>query len=370
MNKDVISNRIIFDTVVGSHAYGTNLESSDIDTVAVAIPPKEYFFSTKKFEQFSDFEDDRTIYDLRKMVSLMLENNPNCIDILFAPTRCYRKITLYWERLLEVRDSFLSTKVKHCYLGYSWAQLQRIKVHRKFLENPLQKPPERKNFGLPDISIFPMSQLDGLISIADSFYDQDTKDELVHDLKAIYSDQILPLIKDHLIDGYRNIALENLNKGMMSQIKAISIISSEYIKEEYKEAAIRELTYADALSAWKKYSEWKKNRNPKRAELENKYGVDTKFCMHCIRLLNMGLEIIKTGKVNVDRTGIDADMLIDIRNGRWTYEQVVEYSDSMISKLEESYKTSPLRRSPDSEKVNKVMIGIIEDYLRYNQWTS
>jgi hypothetical protein len=57
--------------------------------------------------------------------------------------------------------------------------------------------------------------------------------------------------------------------------------------------------------------------------LEEKYSYDVKHGAHLVRLLNMGIEIIRDGKVNVDRTGIDADVLLDIRNGGWTYERLL-----------------------------------------------
>lgn len=46
----------------------------------------------------------------------------------------------------------------------------------------------------------------------------------------------------------------------------------------------------------------------------------------------MGLEIAKTGQVNVDRTNIDRDFILDIRLGNSTYDELINYLDSKRKK--------------------------------------
>ena len=69
----------------GSHAYGTNTETSDEDFKGVAIPTKEYFFGyTHKFEQaeLKAPDPDAVIYDIRKFFNLAASCNPNIIEVL------------------------------------------------------------------------------------------------------------------------------------------------------------------------------------------------------------------------------------------------------------------------------------------------
>jgi hypothetical protein len=363
MHKEIAEQRVIFDTVVGSQAYGTNTELSDEDTVAVCIPTIEYFYSFQRFEQVVCKNPDRTIYDLRKVVNLMLDNNPNCLDLLFAPERCIRKMTPYWERILAIRDEFVSKKCKHTFSGYSHAQLERVKTHRSFLLNPISHEPTRAEYNLPEESAFPIQQIDGILLIADDFFIKETKQECMEELKAIYSDQVLPLYRKYLKPEFQTIALELFSRGFQSQLTALRAISDEYVKDEYKEMAINELRYASAMKNWKRFVGWQASRNKKRAELEAKFGVDVKHCMHLVRLLRMGLEILETGKVNVDRTHIDADELKAIRNGAWTYEKIEEYSNDMNNKLDEVYKASTLKNSPNTKRITGELINIIQDYL-------
>ncbi len=54
-------------------------------------------------------------------------------------------------------------------------------------------------------------------------------------------------------------------------------------------------TYRQALSQWEAYCSWNQGRNLQRKELERKCGYDAKHMSHCIRLLRMGIEILRDG---------------------------------------------------------------------------
>ena len=58
-----------------------------------------------------------------------------------------------------------------------------------------------------------------------------------------------------------------------------------------------ENAFRAAVKHHRAYKAWRKNRNPKRAALEEKYGYDTKHAMHLCRLLKMGCEILEEGEV-------------------------------------------------------------------------
>lgn len=66
----------------GSHAYGTNTESSDLDVRGIAVNRKEEILSNIRFEQFVNEETDTTIYSFNKIIALLSNCNPNTIEIL------------------------------------------------------------------------------------------------------------------------------------------------------------------------------------------------------------------------------------------------------------------------------------------------
>jgi hypothetical protein len=122
--------------------------------------------------------------------------------------------------------------------------------------------------------------------------------------------------------------------------------------------------YQSHCRMYKEYKEWEKNRNPQRY-LENlEKDFDRKNMMHCIRLLNMGIEIAKTGQVNVDRTNIDRDFLLNIRLGNTTYEEIIEFADNKKKELEEAIKNCDfLPQTVDSHKINDLLIKIRSNFF-------
>jgi predicted nucleotidyltransferase len=362
----MFENRLIFDTIVGSRAYGTNLPDSDTDTVAIAIPTEEYFYSYRRFDQSTGKTSDggdRVIYNLVKTVQLMKDCNPNMIELLFSPERCVQLNTKYWQAFIDIRDLFLSKKCKFTYAGYAFSQVSRIKVHRKFLLDPPKGKPNRKDFGLPEVSVFPQDQLDAIVNIADDFFLEGHKTEMNEELQQIYSLEILPVIRRHLRGEYLTVAMDFFKNSIKNTIFSLNAIGKEYLKDEYKEMAVKELWYDAEFRKWKRFTEWQKSRNKKRAVLEEKVGYDPKHAMHVIRLYRQAEEILTKGTLIVDRTGIDAEELKEIRQGGWTYEKVEAYSNEMNAKLDALYKTSTLRQKPDDNKINETLVEVVKEYL-------
>lgn len=88
-----------------------------------------------------------------------------------------------------------------------------------------------------------------------------------------------------------------------------------------------------------------------------------KHAMHLIRLLRMGVEILSGKGVNVDRTNIDREHLMDIRNGLLTFDEIEAESNQLNAKADELYKTSTLPKKPNLEKINALRMDILERHL-------
>ncbi len=370
MDLKTVEKRTVFLSVVGSRAYGIHHEGSDYDKAGVMIPPSKYFFGLDKFEQFRDFPgEDKVIYDFKKALSLISDNNPNMLDLLFTPERCILKIERPWEIMIENRDLFISKKCRHTYSGYAFAQLRRIETHRKFLLNPPKVKPERVDFGLPEVSIFPTAQLKAVVYAAmGDFLIEEEKDNFLDELDDVYSNYVMPIFNRYIKPDFRALALEYLQVGIKSQSNTLRALGPSYIREEYLEMATRELQFYSADVEWRQFQAWLKGRNKARADLEIKFGYDTKHAAHLVRLIRMCVEILETGNVNVDRTGIDAEELKDIRhNGIWSFDQLESYAKEMDSKAEALYKAVNLKRSPDMKKIKVLCESICEDYILKNR---
>lgn len=367
MNKQIVDERTIFLTVVGSRAYGIHNENSDYDKAGVLIPPQKYFFGMDRFEQFRDFPgEDKVIYDFRKAVSLISDNNPNMLDLISSPEKCIITMKGPWERIIENKDLFISKKCRHTYSGYAYAQLNRIETHRKFLLNPPKVKPKRKDFGLPDVSIFPTAQLKAVIySALGDFIKEECKDNFLGELDDVYSNYIMPIFNRFIKPDFRPLALEYLQVGVKSQANTLKALGPSYIKDEYLDAATNELKFYSAEAEWSQYQAWLKNRNKARAELELKYGYDCKCAAHLVRLIRMCKEILETGKINVDRTNIDAEELKAIRfNGIWSFQDLKAYAKKIDDDCGELYNNSTIQRFPDMEKIKVLCETVCAEYIR------
>lgn len=367
MEIKYVEDHTIFRCIVGSQAYGTNNEFSDTDYAGVMIPGYEYFLGLKKVEQFQGFEHDETVYEIRKALTLVADNNPNMLDLLFTPARCIVKSTKAWEKILEKRDLFLSKRMRYTFAGYAIAQLDRIKTHRKFLLDPPKSKPERSDFGLPIESMFPTSQIKSVCQAALEIIIESEREFFVAELDRIYGDYVIPLLSRYIKPEERILAIEWLQQGIKAQCNSFTSLGVQYIKDEYVDQARRELLYYNANLQWEQYETWKKSRNKKRADLEEKFGMDTKHLMHLVRLLRMGVEALEKGVLYVDRTNIDAEELKEIRNGSWTFEQAEQYAKDQDEKLSELYKTSTLPKSPDREAIHDLCVNVIDDFLKLKE---
>lgn len=367
MNKEYVKQHTIFEMITGSKAYGIHNENSDTDIMGVMIPDKSYFYGMDKFEQYKDSETDYTIYNITKTIGLLKENNPNIMNMLMPPHRCIITNSKYWEMVIDNVDLFISKKCKFTYLKYAIAQLKRIKSHRKYLLNGVPKKPERNEYGLKEFSIFESAQLKAILNMESLFnyVEQDKRETLLNELDVCYAENIIPIFKKYLNPDRQEISLAYIQSTIRNQLNTLTYLGQKnYIKDEYIEEAEKELRYQNDLQEWKNYQNWKENRNVKRAGMEEKVGYDLKHASMLILLINVGKEILQTGKINVDRTNIDADFLKEIRAGNYKYEFIEKYANSAEVEMDELYKKSALQELPNVDKINELLINIIDMYLK------
>jgi predicted nucleotidyltransferase len=80
-----------------------------------------------------------------------------------------------------------------------------------------------------------------------------------------------------------------------------------------------------------------KDPKGKRKELKEKFGYDTKFAYHLVRLLNEVEQILLEGDLDLER---NREQLKAIRKGYWTQQRVEEYFEEKEKYLEEVHAKS------------------------------
>ena len=80
-DKNLGSNIILLG-LGGSHAYGMNTETSDLDVRGIATNSKRNILIGQDFEQVVEVNTDTTIYSFDKIINLLCSCNPNTIEML------------------------------------------------------------------------------------------------------------------------------------------------------------------------------------------------------------------------------------------------------------------------------------------------
>lgn len=336
--------------LAGSHSYGTNIETSDVDVrgvfcakrVNVATP----FFPYK--EQTIPSMEDAKVYEVSNFLNLYTQGNPNILETLWVDEQDVLLNSPAYSVLKENRQALLSKKVAFTFTGYALSQLKRIKGHNKWINNPKPfEPPKQTDY----------------VKLVQNF----TKDKVLPNEFSITNypenSRVIPF-GDNLFGLYVD---RELTKGYSPFDKYYTL------NTQFEDESSAGYGPPDFMVRWKKeqytlakqdhrnYWNWKENRNPARAALEEEHSFDTKHAMHLVRLLRMGEEILTTGEVKVKRP--DAQELLDVRAGAWSYEELLEYAEEKDNQIRTVlYKSSDLPKSPDIKLASKILTQIQDLY--------
>ncbi|APH20950.1 DNA polymerase beta superfamily protein [Clostridium botulinum] len=308
-NNEHLGNNIILLTTGGSHAYGTNVESSDLDIRGIATERIEELIGLSSFEQFENKETDTTIYALNKVIKLMLNCNPNTIELLGTKDEHLFICNKHGKLLRDNVNLFLSKKAIHSFGGYATAQLRR-------LQNALAR---------------------------DS-YPQSEKEQ-----------HILNSIKNQMVsfeDRYKKITNKNINL-YIDKSKKEDLENEIFMNIDLNNYPLRDFKniYSEMSNIVKDYGKLN-HRNSKKDELHL-----NKHALHLIRLLKMGTELLEGKGINTYRDK-DRELLLNIRNGKYSYKEIFE----MVDKYEKDFKyasdNTNLPNKPKYKEVEELVIEI------------
>ena len=128
-----------------------------------------------------------------------------------------------------------------------------------------------------------------------------------------------------------------------------------FIDIDLKHYPLRDLkcVYSEMSNVIKDYSKLNHRNRKKSTE-----GL-LKHSMHLIRLLIMGSEILEGEGVNTYREN-DKDFLLEIRNGKYNYDQIFQIIDEYENKFKYACQHTVLPDNPDFQAINDLIISIYE----------
>lgn len=312
-----LGSNIIFLTLGGSHAYGTNVEGSDVDIRGCALNSKMDILTNQNFEQFVNTDTDTTIYSFNKLIHLLSNVNPNTIELLGCKPEHYIYMSPVGQELLDNKHLFLSKRCIYSFGGYATAQLRRLDNKSGRL---LEQEQQEKHL---------------LNSIVNASY--------------TFKEHYMPFPDDSI-----KLYIDKSDR-------------EEYDSEIFMDVNLHHYPLRDYKGMWmemnnvvKQYSKLG-HRNSNAIER----GKLSKHMMHLVRLYLMCFDILEKGEINTYRDK-DHDFLMSIRNGRFLDENsqpTSEFYDILTeleNKLEVLSKTTELPDHPDYNKINKFIASVNE----------
>ena len=396
-------NLVAYEYVRGSMLYGTNVEGSDEDHGGVYIAPIDNVLGFDSYydAQVSDEKHDNTYYEIKRWLELLCQSNPNALESLFVPEN--KIIGDIHPAIKLIRDNanlFLTKQCFKSFYGYASEQIKRARGLNKKMVNPVH---EKK--GVLDFCYVPHCQ--GSICITDWLKRYGLKQEYcglvnipnMHNMYAVFYDWGAHFTELDLYDKVNDFMFDEVfNKLFPDYYELIGDIFDDryqrdgrFFKKYAKPIGYRGITIDESLDVrlssipkyefpiccmsfnkdgyskhckqYTEYKKWEKNRNQLRYESNLNKNYDSKNMMHCVRLMHMAYEIAQGKGFNVDRTNIDREFLLDIRNHKFEYDYLINYLDEFKIKMEDAMMKSNLPDIVDIDKINELLIKIRKECL-------
>lgn len=406
---------ILYEYVRGSHLYSTNVETSDVDQGGIYIMPNNTLLGLGLDYQneIKDKTNDKCIWELGRFMELALSSNPTVLEALFVPDD---KVIYEHPVIKEIRshrNEFISKKCFAPFGGYAVSQIKKAQGQNKKIHWDIEQMTRKTvldfcytshNQGSINIQDWlKENNLDqrycGLVNIPNRpgiyglYYDwasyykfevYDSEKELLgrepsfedfqnwcFDMRYRTATFDKFMTYDYCMKTYNRVVNKEFYgyKGIVEPddvSKSNTVRLSSIPKGELPicEISYNSNGYASHCKKYKEYEDWKEHRNPARYEsnLEGEKSgnpdmmYDCKNMMHCFRLMAMAKEIAEGKGVILDRTGIDRDFLLDVRNRKYGYSELQKRMLDLKDEMDKAIENSTIKDEIDPQMVNDILL--------------
>lgn len=336
---------LIFETIVGSKAYGTYIEGvSDIDKKGIYVQSIDDILSMNYIDQINVTKDE-SYWEVQKFLELCSVGNPTALELLFSENEMILLTTPQFELIRENRDKFVTKKCAKAFSSYGYSQISKATG----LDKKLNWEKKRTEFKLPMDFIYYYNNGKSF-PITEYLPSNGLKQERCGLVRLDHMKDCYALYYDYDNKGYRGLVGERSNEIRLTSIPKGEIpLMMVYYNVE---------AYSKYMKDYKSYQDWLKNRNEDRYvdNVNHSQKIDSKNMLHCNRLISIALEIATTGTFTVKRP--NADYLLSIKRGEVPLDKIIEDAERDIAGLQELYDKSNLPESVDPAFVKELLLKI------------
>ncbi|TWV81625.1 DNA polymerase beta superfamily protein [Moraxella sp. VT-16-12] len=336
---------ILLECLSGSRAYNLATPTSDTDIKGVFYLPKTHYYGLHSdyIPQISNATNDIVYYELGRYVALLLQNNPNMMELLASSD----DDILYKHPLMERfnPDWFVSKLCQKTFAGFAMSQIKKSRGLNKKIVNPISK--DKKNI-LAFCVVFDNHKSISLMDwLAQNHLTQQQigLSKMAHsrDMYAMFvGDKFCGVMSD---DKANDVSLSSIPKGSV----AVGYLS------------FNKMGYSKYCQDYKDYWQWVDNRNHERYQstITHGKGYDAKNIMHTFRLLYTALDIARTGKVIAKRD--NRDELLAIKSGQFDYDELLIKADELMADVQMAFTKSQLPDTPNTTAIINTLINVRDE---------
>lgn len=303
----------IVEMVFGSKVYGTSTPESDTDYKGVAIPSGKDIVLQKTFSSINTStgndsskntkdDVDREIYSLHYYLKLLAEGQTGAIDMLFTPKEYIIQTSPTWERIVNNKDAILNKNMTS-FVGYCKGQAAKYSLKGEYLE---------------------------ALELVLGYYGKVSNQSRV-------SQHIPPIHQ---------------------QIKVVTIYNKTTLVDDYyiQVGPKTKVPFsAKVQTLLQTYQEQYEQYGARAHAAKTNQGLDLKALYHACRIVDEGIELLKTGNITFPRP--NARFLLDIREGKVPFETISIYIDEGLKELTSLKETSKLRNEPDRKYIEEFILS-------------
>lgn len=311
----------------GSHVYGTNLPTSDLDYKVVAFPSARDIVlqrakhvivqSTKKPGQLKNTADDIDVetFALHQYLKLLCDGQTVAIDMLFTPKSFYLNDPHpVWTYIQDNKHQFLHSGLA-AFVGYVRQQANK--------------------YGIRGSRI---ATLRSLISLLNQYQ---PKDKMGSHWQAI-----------------EDFCATNDHAEVTPEPTTLKNGQTHYMLTVCDKSVQQNLRVENALAIFQKALD---GYGERALQAERNQGVDWKALLHAVRVGSQAKELLTTGHITFPRP--EAELLLEIRQGHIDYKVVASIIEKQLEEVCELQKTSVLRVEPNRDLADKIVFDTYRELI-------